>query len=56
MKLSSDLYVKMFLVCEDKPKIVRRENAVEFKFPREHVILQDEIDGLDSNKNKRHYR
>jgi hypothetical protein len=41
---------------EDKPKIVRRENAVEFKFPREHVILQDEIDGLDSNKNKRHYR
>jgi len=41
---------------EDKPKIVRRENAVEVKFPREHVILQDEIEELDSNKNKRYYR
>ena len=41
---------------EDKPKIVRRENAVEVKFPREKVILQDEIEELDSNKNKRYYR
>lgn len=41
---------------EDKPKIVRRENAVEVKFPREKVILQDEIQELDSNKNKRYYR
>ena len=41
---------------QEKPKIVIRENAVEVKFPREHVILQDDIDFLNLSKNKSKYR
>jgi hypothetical protein len=40
-------------VNQDRPKIVIRENAVEFKFPRESVVFGDQIQGLDINKNKR---
>jgi len=40
---------------QDKPKIVIRENAVEFKFPRESIVFEDEIEQLDINKNKRKY-
>jgi hypothetical protein len=40
-------------VNQDRPKIVIRENAVEFKFPRESVVFGDQIEGLDINKNKR---
>jgi hypothetical protein len=40
---------------QDKPKIVVRENAVEFKFPRESIVFEDEIEQLDINKNKRKY-
>jgi hypothetical protein len=40
---------------QDKPKIIIRENAVEYKFPRESIVFQDEIEGLDLNKNKRKY-
>jgi hypothetical protein len=40
-------------VNQDRPKIVIRENAVEFKFPRESVVFGNQIEGLDINKNKR---
>ena len=40
-------------VNQDRPKIVIRENAVEFKFSRESVVFGDQIEGLDINKNKR---
>lgn len=41
---------------QEKPKIVIRENAVEVKFPREHVILGDDIDFTNLSKNKSKYR
>lgn len=40
-------------VNQDRPKIVIRENSVEFKFARESVVFGDQIEGLDINKNKR---
>lgn len=40
-------------VNQDRPKIVIRENSVEFKFPRENLVFGDQIEGLDINKNKR---
>jgi len=33
---------------QERPKLVRRENAVEFKFAREHVILGDIPENIDS--------
>ena len=33
---------------DEKPKIVKRENAVEVKLPRERVMLGDEPDVKDS--------
>jgi hypothetical protein len=41
---------------QEKPKIVIRENAVEVKIPREHVILADDIDFSNLSKNKTKYR
>ena len=32
----------------DRPKIIKRQNAVEVKFPREHVILGDIPDYIDN--------
>tara|TARA_R110000824_G_scaffold46332_3_gene133344 strand:- start:4355 stop:5215 length:861 start_codon:yes stop_codon:yes gene_type:complete len=32
---------------EEQPKIVIRENPVEFKFPRERTMTQDEVEHLD---------
>jgi len=41
---------------QEKPKIVIRENAVQVKIPREHVILGDEIDFVNLSKNRSKYR
>jgi hypothetical protein len=46
-KFSTDINIRVlgYLIGEDKnqetPKIVKRQNAVEVRFPREHVILGD---------------
>lgn len=57
---SVNLEVIGYLIGEDKnqenPKIVIRENAVEVKFPREHVIMGDVPQFLNSAKNKTSYR
>ena len=49
-----------YLIGDDKnqisPKIVRRENAVEVKIPREKVILGDIQTFLNTSKNKTNYR
>ena len=49
-----------YLIGDDKnqisPKIVRRENAVEVKIPREQVILGDIQTFLNTSKNKTNYR
>lgn len=41
---------------QEAPQVVYRENAVEVKFPREHVIMQDEQYFLNTSKNKTSYR
>ena len=41
---------------EERPKIVRRENAVEVKIPREHVILGDIPEHLHVSGNVPFYR
>ena len=41
---------------EERPKIVRRENAVEIKIPREHVILGDIPDQRHVSGNVPFYR
>ncbi len=41
---------------EERPKIVRRENAVEVKIPREHVILGDIPEHLHISGNVPFYR
>jgi hypothetical protein len=41
---------------EDRPKIVRRENAVEVKLPREHVIFGDIPEHLHISGNVPFYR
>ena len=40
----------------DKPKVVRRENAVEVKLPRERVITGDSPEYYNLIKNKTNYR
>ena len=41
---------------EERPKIVRRENAVEIKIPREHVIVGDIPEHLNVSGNVPFYR
>jgi len=41
---------------EERPKIVRRENAVEVKIPREHVILGDIPEHMQVSGNVPFYR
>ena len=41
---------------EERPKIVRRENAVEVKIPREHVILGDMPEHVHVSGNVPFYR
>ena len=41
---------------EERPKIVRRENAVEVKIPREHVIVGDIPEHLNVSGNVPFYR
>ena len=41
---------------EERPKVVRRENAVEIKLPREHVIFGDIPEHLHISGNVPFYR
>ena len=41
---------------QESPKIVRRENAVEVKIPREHVILGDIPEHMQVSGNVPFYR
>ena len=41
---------------ETKPTIVRRENMVDVKIPRERSIMGDEPEFFTSTKNKTSYR
>jgi hypothetical protein len=40
----------------DKPRVVRRENAVEVKLPRESIITDDSPEYFNLIKNKTYYR